>query len=102
MPREFICHRCGTANRRPVENCRYCGLQVGWKPSFPDTLRMWRWPVGRMESSGSLTALVAANVVLTYPETWVSTIVAWPLLAFSSLTLFWHILSRTSLPESPE
>lgn len=102
MPREFICHRCGTANRRPVENCRYCGLQVGWRPSFPDTLRIWRWPAGLMETAGSLAASFAALIAMTYPGTWAATIFAWPLLAFSSFTLFWHFLSQSSVPGRPE
>lgn len=102
MPRDFICHRCGTANRRPVENCRYCGLQVGWRPSFPDTLRVWRWPAPLMESVGSLAASLAAIVAWAYPGAWVTALLAWPLLGVSSITLFWHFFSQTSVPGRPE
>ena len=65
MRREFICHRCGTANRRGTENCNYCGLQVGWRPGVPDWLLIWRWPVRLRESMGSLAAPLAIAVELS-------------------------------------
>lgn len=98
MRREFICHRCGSANRRGVENCNYCGLQVGWRPSFPDTLRFWRWPVGFVEASGSLAASLAATVELANLGNWASNVLVMPLLVYSSLALLYHFSS--SLPDT--
>lgn len=89
MRREFICHRCGRANGPAVENCAYCGLQVGWRPTMPNILRFRLWPAARRDAAGALTAILAAGL-----ETVLSlTILTLPLLAFSSLLLIWACLA---------
>ena len=94
MRREFICHRCGRANRRGALNCSYCGLQVAWRPSYPDSLRFWRWPVLLKESVGSLSAALAATVELASSALWATYLFSLPLLALSALTLCSHFLTR--------
>ena len=85
MRREFICHRCGRANGPAVENCAYCGLQVGWRPTMPNILRFRRWPAAQRDAAGALAAILAAGL-----ETALSlAILTLPLLAFSSLLLIW-------------
>ncbi len=96
MPREFICHRCGTANERGAENCRFCGLQVGWRPSLPYLVRFWNWNLGRLEALGSMAAPVGATLVGLFPGTWLSYLVAFPLIMFSTLSLLWLSLSQPS------
>ena len=87
MPREFICHRCGMPNKRGAENCRFCGLQVGWRPSFPQFLRFWDWTLEGKELLGSLAAAGAGTLAIAYAAPWVSYFFTLPLLLFSSLTL---------------
>ena len=94
MRREFICHRCGTANQRGVENCSYCGLQVGWRPSVPDWLLVWRWPAPVRDYMGSLAAPLAVAVELALPGTPASYILTLPLLAFSATLLVYHTLAQ--------
>ena len=94
MRREFICHRCGRANRRGTENCRYCGLQVAWRPSFPNSLRFWQWPTPLKESVGGLAAPLAAIVELSNSGAWATYLLTLPLLAVSALTLFSHFLTQ--------
>ena len=94
MRREFICHRCGTANRGGAENCSYCGLQVGWRPSVPDWLLVWRWPALLRESMGSLAAPLAIAVELALPGTSASYVVSLPLLAFSATLLVYHAITQ--------
>ena len=98
MRREFICHRCGTANHRGSENCSYCGLQVGWRPSFPDSLRFWRWPRLFNESVGSLAAPLAAMAELTYSGAWATYLLSLPLVTLSALTLCSHFF--TAMPDT--
>ena len=102
MRREFLCHRCGRVNRRGAENCRHCGLQLAWRPSFPDSLRFWRWPELLKESVGSLAAPLAATVVLTFSGTWAAYWVSLPLLALSALTLCSHFLNQMPGAGNPE
>ena len=99
MPREFICHRCGTANDRGSENCRFCGLQVGWRPTLPYFFRFWRWNLDRMEVIGSMAAPIGATLALSYPGTWLYYLVAFPLIMFSSLSLLWLTISRSPRSE---
>ncbi len=87
MRREFICHRCGTANRRGTENCRYCGLQIGWRPGVPEWVMVWRWPAKVRESMGSLAAPLAIAVELTLPAGPASYLLTLPLLTFSATLL---------------
>ena len=94
MRREFICHRCGTANDRGTENCRFCGLQIGWRPSFPEWLLVWRWPARFMESMGSLAAPIAIGVEMSLPETVPSHLLTLPLLALSAALLLCHSLTQ--------
>ena len=94
MRREFICHRCGTANRRGAENCSYCGLQVAWRPSYPDPLRFWRWPTLMKESVGSLSAALAATIELSLSAPLATYLLSLPLLALSALTLCSHFLTH--------
>ena len=94
MRREFICHRCGTANRRGTENCSYCGLQVGWRPSVPDWLLVWRWPAMLRECVGSLAAPLAIAVELALPGASVSYLLTLPLLAFSGALLACHYITQ--------
>lgn len=83
MGREFICHRCGRANGPAVENCAYCGLQVGWRPSLPAALDFRRWTAAQWDTAGALSAILAAAL-----ETASSlTLLALPLLAVSALLL---------------
>lgn len=89
MRREFICHRCGTANQRQAENCKFCGLQVGWRPGIPGFIRFWKWPAARQETAGSLAAPLAVMVEATYPGMWASYVFSAPLLLFSAAMLFW-------------
>ena len=96
MGREFICRRCGTANRRGVENCSYCGLQVGWKPSYPDLMRFWRWPLRLTEIVGSLAAFAAAALEIASPAGWTISWLTVILLAFSAIILAYH--STLKLP----
>lgn len=85
MRREFICHRCGRANGPAVENCAYCGLQVGWRPHLPAALDCRRWSAAQRDMAGALTAILAAGL-----ETALSlTILTLPLLAGSALLLAW-------------
>lgn len=91
MRRAFICHRCGAANRPAVENCTYCGLQVGWRPHLPAALRFWRWTAGRREAAGATFAILAALLTTTLSLT----ALALPLLAFSVLLLAWAFLADT-------
>ena len=74
-------------NRRGAENCRFCGLQVGWRPSLPYFLRFWDWTLEGKELMGSLAAAAAVTLELGYSSPWVSYLFAMPLLLFSSLTL---------------
>lgn len=85
MRREFICHRCGRANGPAVENCAYCGLQVGWRPTLPALFRFRRWSAARRDAAGALSAILAAGL-----ETALSlSLLTLPLLAVSSLLLIW-------------
>lgn len=85
MRREFICHRCGRANGPAVENCAYCGLQVGWRPTLPNILRFRRWSAAQRDMAGAGAAILAAGL-----ETALSlALLTLPLLAFSSLLLIW-------------
>ncbi len=93
MGREFICHRCGTANRRGAENCSYCGLQVGWRPSVPDWLRFWQWPVPLCEQAGGLAAFGAFALAIYFPGAWITSYFAPPLIIFSCLALVSHLLA---------
>lgn len=97
MRREFICHRCGSANRRGTENCSYCGLQVGWRPSVPDWVMLWRWPALPRDFVGSLAAPLAISVELAFPDTTASYLLTLPLLAFSATLLVCHAL--TEIPD---
>ena len=92
MRREFICHRCGAANRRGAENCSYCGLQVGWRPSFPDWLLVWRWPALLTEFAGGLAAPLAIAVELALPGTAASYLLTLPLLTLSATLLLCHAI----------
>ena len=98
MPREFICHRCGTANNDQAENCKFCGLQVGWRPSVPNFIRFWSWPAQLKELGGSVAAPIVVFLELTVPGTWASYVLSLPLLAASALALLWH--STTDLPDT--
>ena len=102
MGREFICHRCGSANRRGVENCSYCGLQVGWRPSYPDSLRFWRWPAGFIEASGSIAAGLATTVELAKLGNWASYSITTPLVLYAVLTLLYHLTSQPSNSDSSQ
>ena len=83
MRREFICHRCGRANGPAVENCAYCGLQVGWRPTMPHILRFRRWSAAQRDTVGALSVILAAGL-----ETALSlSLLTLPLLAVSSLLL---------------
>ena len=85
MRREFICHRCGRANGPAVENCAYCGLQVGWRPTMPAIFRFRRWSAAQRDAAGALAAILAAGL-----ETALSlSLLTLPLLAVSSLLLIW-------------
>ena len=85
MRREFICHRCGRANGPAVENCAYCGLQVGWRPTMPALFRFRRWTAAQRDMAGAGAAILAAGL-----ESALSlSILTLPLLAFSSLLLIW-------------
>lgn len=85
MGREFICHRCGRANGPAVENCAYCGLQVGWRPALPAALNFRRWTAAQRDAAGALSAILAAGL-----ETALAlTLLALPLLAGSALLLLW-------------
>lgn len=94
MRREFICHRCGTPNRRGSENCSYCGLQIGWRPSFPEWLMIWRWPARIMESMGSLAPPIAIGVELALPDAAPSHFLTLPLLALSATLLVCHSITQ--------
>lgn len=96
MRREFICHRCGRANGPAVENCAYCGLQVGWRPTLPHILRFRRWSAAQRDMAGALSAILAAGL-----ETALSlSILTLPLLAFTSLLLIWPCLAGADrIPE---
>ena len=102
MPREFICHRCGTANNDQAENCKFCGLQVGWRPSVPNFIRFWSWPSPLKELGGTLAAPLVVALETTFPGTWATYLFSLPLLTASVLALLWH--STTDLPDtgSPE
>lgn len=89
MRRAFICHRCGAANRPAVENCTYCGLQVGWRPHFPPVLRFWRWAPARREAAGAVSAILGTLL----PTAGSLTALAWPLLAFSAILLAWDFMT---------
>ena len=102
MRREFICRRCGRANRRGAENCSYCGLQVAWRPSLPTSLRFWRWPTQLKESVGGLAAPLAAIVEMAYWGTWATYLLTLPLLALSVLTLFSHFFTQLPGAGNPE
>lgn len=89
MSRAFLCHRCGAANPPAAETCAYCGLQVAWRPQLPAALRFWRWPPARRETTGAVSAILAALL-----ETALSlTILTLPLLAVSALLLAWSYLA---------
>ncbi len=92
MRREFICRRCGTANRPTAENCAYCGLQIGWRPSLPDTFRFWRWPAPIREAAGTFAGLLAVTVEITGYGLWASVAFTIPLLAVSAAILCWNLL----------
>ena len=96
MRREFICHRCGRANGPAVENCAYCGLQVGWRPTLPHILRFRRWPAAQRDAAGALTAILAAGLETTLSLS----LLTLPLLAVSSLLLIWACLAGADrIPE---
>ena len=98
MPREFICHRCGMPNKRGAENCRFCGLQVGWRPSVPYFLRFWDWTLEGKELIGSMASAGAVTLLIGYSGTWVSYFLALPLLLLGSLTLLSLNLSQLQDP----
>ena len=102
MRREFICHRCGTANRRGTENCNYCGLQVGWRPGVPDWLLIWRWPVRLRESMGSLAAPLAIAVELSLSGAWATYLLTVPLLTFSSTLLLCQAITQVPGDGNPQ
>ena len=85
MGRGFICHRCGRANGPAVENCAYCGLQVGWRLSLPAALDFRRWTAAQRDTAGALSAILAAalQTALSLP------LLTLPLLACSALLLIW-------------
>ena len=85
MGREFICHRCGRANGPAVENCAYCGLQVGWRPALPAALDFRRWTVAQRDTAGALSAILAAALETALALTFLTL----PLLAGSALLLIW-------------
>lgn len=89
MRRSFICHRCGTVNRAAAENCAYCGLQIGWRPRLPDTLRFWRWSAARQAVVGTAAAALAALLEAVLA----ATMLALPPLAVSLLLLAWSYLA---------
>ena len=93
MRREFICHRCGTANRRGTENCRYCGLQVGWRPRIPGWILLWQWPARLRDSMGSLAAPLAVAVELSLSGAWATYLLTLPLLTLSSALLVCHTMT---------
>ncbi len=92
MRREFICHRCGTANRPTAENCSYCGLQVAWRPRVPDTLRFWRWPEPIKERVGVVATILAVIFEGTVQVAWASAVFTAPLLAVGGLALLWNAI----------
>ena len=92
MRREFICHRCGTANHPSVENCRYCGLQVGWRPGLPATFKFWRWPVSIKDTVGAMSAPLALILLTLFPDSGAA-LVGIPLLAVSLAFLLWRFLA---------
>ena len=102
MRREFICHRCGTANRPTAENCAYCGLQIGWRPSLPDTIRFWRWPAPIKETVGAVAAPLAVAVETNLHTAWVTAAITIPLLVVSLTALFWYVMAEPSRREHPE
>ncbi len=102
MRREFICRRCGTANRPTAENCAYCGLQIGWRPSLPDTIRFWRWPAPIRETVGPCTASLAVTTAATVPAAWASVLITIPLLVVSAAVLFLNVLAEPPERESRE
>jgi hypothetical protein len=102
MQREFICHRCGAANRRGAENCSYCGLQVGWRPSVPEWLLLWRWPALIRECLGSLAAPLAVTVELAMPGTSASFLLTLPLLTFSATLLVYHAIIEIPDDQVPQ
>ena len=91
MRREFICHRCGTANHSTAENCRYCGLQVGWRPSLPATLKFWRWPQVVKDTVGALSAPLALTLLTLYPDSGAA--LSLSLLSVSLTFLLWRFLA---------
>lgn len=102
MPREFICHRCGMPNKRGAENCRFCGLQVGWRPSFPYLLRFWHWTSEGKELIGSMSAAGAFTLEFAYSGSWVSYLVTLPPLLLSFLTLLSLSFSQMQDPNESE
>ena len=92
MRRDFICHRCGTANRPDAGNCAYCGLQIGWHPQTPVTFLFWRWPGPVKWAVGALTAPLAFSIKAIWETASVTTVIAISLLALSLLLLVWTIL----------
>ena len=93
MRREFICHRCGTANPATAENCAYCGLQTGWRPRLPDALRFWRWPAAIKEAVGAAAGPLAVTFAAAFPGSGIAAAIAIPLLAASGLALGWRLLT---------
>ena len=87
MRRDVICHRCGSVNQPSIEVCAYCGLQISWKPHFPEVMHFWDWSHPVKWIVGALLAplafitqrLVSAEIIVV------------PLLTASVLTLIWTL-----------
>ena len=102
MPREFICHRCGMPNKQGAENCRFCGLQVGWRPSFPYLLRFWHWTNEAKQLLGSMAAAGAVTLEFAYTGPWVSYLFTLALLLLSSTILLSLSFSQLQEPSESE
>ena len=99
MRREFICHRCGTANSRRAENCQFCGLQVGWRPSIPGFVRIWAWSGQMKETVACIAAFLCVALESGYPGTWASYLVSLPMLTVSALLLVARSVDESSSTE---
>ena len=102
MRREFICHRCGTANSRRAENCQFCGLQVGWRPSLPGFVRIWTWPEQMKETVACVATFLCVTLESGYPGTWATYVISLPLLTISASLLLAHSIDQFSTNRQQE